>query len=167
VIPPSIAVPSVLLRGVQVPLNNEIGEAFVTDCVRNIEGLITDIDVKAKWGLTDEMWVALSENSALLEAVRSERESRIMTGAAAAEAAHRHYAKAPVILGGILTNEDISPRHRIEAARELRAVAATSQRDRLTQPDKIIITINLGADEKLVYEKEGLPPRDIHDGALD
>jgi hypothetical protein len=157
----------VILRDVPVPLDTEIGEAFISDCARNTEGLVGDKELKAKWGLTNEAWFGLSENNPLLNAIRTERDRRIVTGIAASEAAHQQYAKAPNVLGSILSNDDISPRHRIEAARELRAAATAGQRDKLAQPEKITIIINLGADEKLVYEKEGPPPPDIRDGALD
>jgi hypothetical protein len=33
---------SVVLRSIKIDLNSEIGHAFVTDCVRFIEGLITE-----------------------------------------------------------------------------------------------------------------------------
>jgi hypothetical protein len=163
---PSTDAAWVLLRGVQVPLDTEIGEAFVADCARNTEGAVGDNELKAKWGLTDTAWQRLSENHHLIEAIRTERERRIATGAATSEAAHREYANAPKVLGGILANENISPRHRIEAARELRVAAATGQRDKLAQPEKITITINLGADENLVFEKDGSSPR-VSDGRLD
>jgi hypothetical protein len=148
-------------------LDTEIGETFISDCARNTEGLVGDQELKTKWGLTNEAWSGLSENNALLNAIRAERDRRILTGIAASEAAHRQYAKAPQVLGGILSNESISPRHRIEAARELRAAATASQRDKHAEPQTITITINLGADEKLVYEKEGPPPRDLNGGEFD
>lgn len=149
--------PSVLLRGVTVPLQSEVGETFVNDCARNIEGLVSDDEIKSKWGLSEESWSSLSQNSPLLEAVRAARERRFMTDLATSEAARRQYAKAPGILGSILSNEDISPRHRIEAARELRSAAAVGQRDKLAQQEMITITINLGADKQLLYEKPSSP----------
>jgi len=84
--------------------------------------------------------------------VRAERDRRITSGEGAREAAQRHLAKAPDVLGGILTDEQVSPRHRIEAAKELRQVAGNDP-DMASMPtERFIIHIDLGADEKLVYE---------------
>ena len=44
-----IEVGSVVLRGVSVSLDTEIGRAFIADCVRHIEGLLSDSEIKTKW----------------------------------------------------------------------------------------------------------------------
>jgi hypothetical protein len=49
------------------------------------------------------------------------------------------------VLGDILHGEAVSPRHKIEAARELRAVSATGP-DAASQADPFVITINVGTD---------------------
>src|SRR5580700_10286951 len=115
---------SVNLRRVTVALNTDVGGAFITDCARHTERLLSDSEIKDGWGLSDEDWGRLADNAPLLQAVRAERERRICNGDAAREAAQRHFAKAPAVLNDILTNELVSPRHRIEAARELRQAAA-------------------------------------------
>jgi hypothetical protein len=148
---------SVVLRGVTVTLDTDVGQAFVIDCARNTEGLLSDGDVKSKYGLSGEDWKRLAGNKPLLQAVRAERERRIANGDAAREAAQRHFAKAPTILGDILTDNLVSPRHRIEAAKELRQVAGNGPDTASGAGEKFVITINLGADEKLVYEKEVAP----------
>jgi hypothetical protein len=107
--------------------------------------------------LTDEDWQRLADNAPLLQAVRAERERRIISGDAAREGAQRYFAKAPTVLGDILTDEQVSPRHRIEAARELRQVAGNGPDTVPGAGEKFVITINLGGDEKLVYEKEIAP----------
>ena len=68
-------------------------------------------------------------------AVRAERERRILSGEAPKEAAQRHFTKAPAVLNDILTDEQVSPRHRIEAARELRQVAGSGP-ERARRPEK-------------------------------
>ena len=73
---------SVVLRGVTVDLNSDVGEAFVTDCARNIEGLLSDDEIKDKWALSDESWAGLANNAPLLAAVRAERDRRINSGEA-------------------------------------------------------------------------------------
>jgi hypothetical protein len=163
-----IKVGSVVLRGVKVALDTDVGQTFVADCVRHTERLLSDGDIKSKWTLTDEDWQRLADNAPLLQAVRAERERRIISGDAAREGAQRYFAKAPTVLGDILTDEQVSPRHRIEAARELRQVAGNGPDTVPGAGEKFVITINLGADEKLVFEKEIAPrePAPSDDGEL-
>ena len=148
---------AVCLRGVLVPLDSDVGEAFVVDCSRNLEGVMPDAEIMAKYELSNEEWEQLANNAPLLQAVRAERERRIFNGDASREAAQRHFAKAPNILNRILTDEQIAPRHRIEAARELRQVATNGPGIGPAPGEKFIITIDLGGDEKLVYEKTLAP----------
>ena len=159
--PATALVGSVILRGVKVALDTDVGQAFVIDCARNTEGMLSDDDVKSKWALRDDDWLRLSDNSALLQMVRAERERRILSGEAAREAAQRHFAKAPTVLNRILTNELVSPRHRIEAARELRHAAGDGGPPGTGENFTINITIG---DKKLVYEVDGVsngpPPAD-------
>jgi hypothetical protein len=141
------------LRGTSVSLDDDTGKVFVTDCARHIEGLRTDQDLKETWGLDEEQWGRLADNIALLNAVRVEREWRIRSGEAAREAAQRHFATAPAILNEILQNKLMSPRHRIEAARELRQVAANGP-EATAPAEKFVITIDLGGDDKFVCEAD-------------
>ncbi len=120
----------VVLGGVAVALDANVGQAFIADCSRHTEGLLCDDEIKAKWQLSAEYWRGLANNTPLLQAVRAERDRRIANGDAAREAAQRHRAKAPDVLGGILTDEQVSPRHRIEAAKELRQTAGNKPRSR-------------------------------------
>jgi hypothetical protein len=142
---------SVVLRGLTVALDSDVGEMFIADCARNTEGLISDLEIRAKYELSDEDWERLAGNIHLLRAVRAQRERRILSGECAREAAQRHFAGAPHVLHRILIDDQVSPRHRIEAARELRQAAGNGP-DASQPRDKFIIQINLGADEKLVKE---------------
>ncbi len=155
---------SVRLRSVAVALESDIGQAFVIDCSRNVEGVLSDNELKVKWELSDEYWTALASNLPLLTAVRTERERRILSGEAAREAAQRHFAKAPNILNGILTDEQIAPRHRIEAARELRQVAGSGPESAPGPGEKFVINIDLGADCKIVKEFYVAGPVPSEDG---
>ena len=148
---------SVVLRGVAVAFDTDVGQAFVLDCVRNTEGLVTDRDIKTKYGLSDQDWERLADNKLLLQTVRVGRERRIHNGDAAREAAQQHFARAPAVLGDILTDNLISPRHRIEAARELRQVADNGPDAASGPKEKFVITINLGEDQTLTFEKDVTP----------
>jgi hypothetical protein len=144
---------TVVLRGVAVgPTSDEYAE-FAGDCARNVEGLLPESELRAKYQVSDDEWARLANNDELLRAVRTELDRRIMSGEAAREAAQRHFAKAPSILNEILRNEAISPRHRIEAAKELRQVAAGARENAATG-EKFSIVIDLGGDYRLVREFE-------------
>ena len=126
---------NVRLRGLTVALDTDVGQAFIADCARNTEGLISDLEIRTKYELTDKNWERLANNAPLLRAVRAQREHRIFNGEAPREAAQLHFTKAPDILNDILTDEQVSPRHRIEAARELRQVAGNGA-ERARRPEK-------------------------------
>jgi len=142
---------SVKLRAVEIDLASDVGKAFVADCCRHTEGLLSDSEIKDKWALSGEYWAALGGNVPLLAAIRAERDRRIQTSEAVKEAAHQHLAKAPHVLGSILADEHISPRHRIEAARELRQTVG-NEPERAAPTEKFVIRINLGADYKFQRE---------------
>ncbi len=143
---------TVVLRGVTVALDTDVGQAFIADCARNTEGLISDLEIKTKYEISDPDWEQLASNVPLLHGVRAERERRILSGEAPREAAQRHFTKAPAILNDILTDDQVSPRHRIEAARELRQVASTGPERALTPGEKFTIVIDLGGDDKIIKE---------------
>jgi hypothetical protein len=52
-----------------------------------------------------------------------------------------------------LSSDELSPRHRIEAARELRAIVSSDDSRLTKSTETFSLTINLGADEKLVFNK--------------
>jgi hypothetical protein len=142
---------SVGIRGVSVNLDSEPAKTFVTECARNIEGLRSDQEIREAWGLDEREWTALADNTPVLNAIKAERERRIRSGEAAREAAQQHFAKAPSILNDILQNDTISPRHRIEAAKELRQVAGGG-RENEAAAERFTIVIDLGEDYRLTKE---------------
>jgi hypothetical protein len=142
---------TVVLRGSPVSLDSDVGTDFIKHCARNVEGLLSESELKAKYQLSDDDWVGLAKNEQLLRAVRTEVDRRIANGQCAREAALRHHARTPSILNEILQNETISPRHRIEAAKELRQLAGGA-RENIGTGEKFIIKIDLGEDCRLVKE---------------
>jgi hypothetical protein len=145
---------SVVLRGFTVSLDSEVGAEFATDCARYTEGLLSEDEIKGKWAIPDEDWEGLTANIQLLSAIRAERERRTQNGEAAREMAQKYFAKAPTVLGSILTDEQISPRNRIEAAKELRQAAGNRPDFGSGPREKIIISIDLGDDYKLYRQVE-------------
>jgi hypothetical protein len=154
---------TVTLRGKAVALDSEVGLAFILDCARNIEGQLSDEKIQSKYELTAADWRKLADNTALLHAVRAEHDRRVLSGEAGRELAQRYSARAPGVLNAILADERVSPRHRIEAARELRQAASAGPEISPAPRERVVINIDLGADCKVVKEyflPARLPPEE-------
>jgi len=149
---------TVVLRGISIPLNSDVGGAFLSDCARNRERIFSDEQICEKYGIEPNAWTEIIQNKAVRLAVNAESERRLRNGDAAKEAAAKLFAEAPSVLGKIMNDERSSPRHRIEPAREIRAAAGGPEKSSDTA-DRVVITINLGADEKLVVDSGPLPPK--------
>ena len=95
-------------------------------------------------------------------AVQREKQHRIASGAAAREKAQSLFVQAPDVLGNILNDTSTSPRHRIEAARELRQVAGGGSEATSGSSERFIIRIDLtaGGGEVITFNK----PRTIEPG---
>lgn len=145
----------IVLRGVSIPLASDVGGAFISDCARNREKLFSDQRICEKYGLEPDALVEIGRNPAVRLAVASECERRIHNGDAAKESAAKLFSEAPTVLGKILNNEQASPRHRIEAAKELRATANTGAEKSGDSTERVVITINLSGDSKLVPATPG------------
>jgi hypothetical protein len=145
---------SVVLRDTPVDLDSDLGRAFVVDCVRAAEGLITDRELAEKWELAPPNWIAITKSAELGHAIRAERERRVRSGVAAQEAAAKYFSKAPSILDRIMTDESSNPRHRIEAIKELRQTAIVDNADRPTESNFIIkIDLSAGGGPVEIYDK--------------
>jgi hypothetical protein len=148
---------SVTLRGVRVPLASDVGGAFVSDASRNKEKLFSDQRLIEKYGLSMDAWTEIAKNPAFRLAVDAEHERRIFNGDAARESAAKIFSEAPSVLGTILNDKSASAKHRIDAARELRATAQPGADKTGDDADRFHIVINLGGDEKLVIDKKIAP----------
>ena len=131
------------LRSSPIDLNTDAGRRFVVDATRAAEGLISDRELAEKYEISPADWQSITKDLALGRAVRAERERRVLDGTAARESAAKHFVRTPAILAGIMENQLSNPRHVIEAAREIRAVAATAGGgDNPMQSEKFSIVIN-------------------------
>jgi hypothetical protein len=144
---------TVTLRGIQVPLESDVGREFVISCARNWERLLTDADLCERFGLTLEQWQASGANKALVRAVQLEHERRVRRGLVAQELAAREFTEAPRILGTIMKDENNNPRHRIDACNSLRQAAIGPESENKVQTKHITINLNFGTN-KLRYDKE-------------
>jgi hypothetical protein len=151
-----------------ISLDTPQGHNLIVDICRAAEGLIKDDEVRDKYGLSAEVWRNSIKDRTLLQAVRAEKERRVLSGIAAREAAARHFVKAPGILDQIMTDQYSNPRHKIEAIKELRQTASGDSIEGLPESERFIITINLGEGHVEHFDKPIAPMkpliRDEHDG---
>src|SRR5262245_2354898 len=151
---------SVILRGVKIDLNSDIGTGFTLDCCRHVEDLVTAEQLKAKYQLDETAWRQLAGNEPLQRAIERQRERRIRSGEAAKEMAQHLFISAPGVLSNILNDNTASPRHRIEACRELRQTAAIGSEAATPIAERFIIKIDLtagGNPDDVIVVDAGLP----------
>ena len=146
---------TITLRGVAVPLNSDVGGAFITDLSRNKERLLSDDRVCEKYDIQPANWTQITQSKAIRLAVNAEHERRMLNGTAAQEAAARIFTESPEVMGAILRDQQANPRHRVEASRELRATARFDDDEKPSaDAERFVITINLGnaPEDKLVFD---------------
>jgi hypothetical protein len=140
------------MRGHLMPLDGDLGIELIEDLARFAEGILTEEAVKKKFRFDEETWDHLGSNDALVEKIEARKTHRIRTGLSAREKAQVLFATTPTVLGSILNDTGASPRHRIESAREIRAIAATGP-ETAQAGTRFEITINLGEDHVEHYSK--------------
>jgi len=147
------------LRGQPLPL--EDNHEFISDFARYGEGILDEKFLRRKYRFDDSTWESLGNNEALIEAIETEKIRRMRNGDSAREKAQQLFVTAPGVLGNILHDDDASPRHRIESAKELRTIAANGP-EAAPAADRFQITINLGADVVERYDKSiAIDPNDV------
>jgi hypothetical protein len=149
---------TVVLRGITVEIDGAVGQAFVADVCRHVEDLLPAEALRSKYGLVDDdAYAALGSNEPLQRAIAAAKTRRIHSGDAAREKAQHLFLAAPAVLGGIVNDVGASPRHRIEAVRELRQVAAVGPTDsQKSDRERFHIVLNFG-QSKVVREVELKP----------
>lgn len=122
-------------------------------------GLTSEAAIRKKYRLPDDVWEGLGNDDELVEAIEARKRARIVSGTCARERAQQIFSTAPDVLGKILNaGDDVSPRHKIESARELRAISAnTGPENAPTSDERFIIRIDLTAggnkDDVIVIDK--------------
>jgi hypothetical protein len=157
---------TVVLRGHAVEVDSDVGQAFATDCVRFVEGIVTEEQLRKKYDLDDTTWRQLASHDALQRAVGATKERRIRSGQAAQEKAAHLFVGCPDVLGGIVNDAGAPARSRIEAIRELRQVAAVGPGASAPADDreKFVIRINFGTNK--VHKEVELKPIKSEDEPL-
>jgi hypothetical protein len=145
-----------------LPLDSELSIELIENLARYAEGLLDEAAVKKVYRFSDEDWDRLGGNDDLVEKIEAEKRRRIRDGRSARERAQQLFAQAPTVLGTILHGDGVSPRHKIESARELRAIAANGPEAAAPSADRFIISINLGGGEVLNFNKSiEVNPNDV------
>jgi len=135
---------------------------LIIDCCRYSGGLLSEAAVKKKYRFTDDVWTRLGEDEPFVEAIEAEKLRRVRNGSAKRELAQKHVARAADILNSIMCDERASPRHRVDSVKALDALAG-GETQAAPEQDRFRIVINLGADQRLVFDKAIKPdaPRTI------
>jgi hypothetical protein len=145
-----------------IALDTPQGHNLIVDICRAAEKLVSDDEVREKYGLSVEVWRSSVKNQELVKAVRAEKERRVLNGVAAREAAARSFVKAPAILDEIMTNDLSNPKHKIEAIRELRQTAIGESIEGPPESERFIITINLGEGHVEHFDKPIAPMKTLN-----
>jgi hypothetical protein len=146
---PAIKNDVVILGGREVALDSSEGHRLVVFCTRAAENLISDAEVRAHFEIFDDAeWKAISENPALIKAIRTERFQRINSGRAARESAAKIFAKAPEVLGQHLNDPaNTNVRSKVDIHRELRATVHGDgdDADAARDTERFVIRIDLSS----------------------
>ena len=121
---------SLILRGLKVEVDSDVGHQFAIDCTRFVEGLVTEAQLRKKYALDDSGWQALADHEELQRAVGAQKERRIRSGEAAREKAAALFVEAPAVLGDIIKDNTASPRHRVDAIRSSAPVPVEQRKQR-------------------------------------
>jgi len=130
---------------------------FVSDMCRFAENILSEAAVRKKYRFDETTWSRLGEDDELVRAIEEERVRRIRSGSAKREKAQQHVVAAPDILNTIMSDPKANAKHRIDSAKALDDLAEGGPRAVHDDSDRVIITINLGGDEKLVFNKSVKP----------
>ena len=136
---------SLILRGLKVEVDSDVGHQFAIDRTRFVEGLVTETQLRKKYALDDREWEALANHEELQRAVGAQKERRIRSGEAAREKAAALFVEAPAVLGEIIKDNAASPRHRVDAIRELRASASGAEDTAKADKERFVIRIDFGS----------------------
>jgi hypothetical protein len=141
-------------------INND---AFVSDMARFASGDLAEKAIRKKYRLAESDWIALAENDELVRKIEDESTRRLRDGSTARERAQVHFATAPNVLGGILNDGNANARHRIESAKELRAIAVPAGQAAGSDNNRFEIKIILNADVETYNKSRSIMVDDPED----
>jgi hypothetical protein len=119
---------------------------FILDFCRFSEGILDEKFLRRKYNqFNNSVWEKLGSDERLVSAIEAEKVKRMQNGLSAREKAQQMFVAAPSVLGRILNDNSANARHRIEASKELRTIAAVGP-ESAPATDRFQIIINMGAD---------------------
>jgi hypothetical protein len=143
-------------------------QSFIEDLARFADGVLTEKQVRQKWHVFDETeWTALGQSDELVEKIELEKVRRVHNGTTKRELAQLHITKGPGILNDLMIDPKTNPKHKIDAVRALDQLADPGPQRALDDSDRITVTINLGADEKLVFDCGSGKPNPPNNNVID
>jgi|SRR5262245_8277039 len=122
---------------------------FITDMARFSSGILTESHLRQKYRLSENAWIAMSEDTDLIEQIELEKIRRTRSGATKRELAQNHIVKGPEILEKIMSSPRANERHKIDAVKALDALADPGAQRATRDEDRVIIHIDLTGDSKL------------------
>jgi len=131
-------------------------EEFILLMAKFSEGLESETAIRKRYRLSDADWERLNDDT-LIEKIELLRAHRVRSGAAKREKAQQLIVKGPTILDSIATSPKASDKHRIDAVKALDSLADPGAQAAHDDSERVIVTINLGADQKLVFNKSVKP----------
>jgi hypothetical protein len=113
------------------PVSLVDNQELIRDCCRFQEGILSEANMRRKYGFAESVWQDLGEDSALLSAVEEEKLRRMRSGTSKREKAQLHVMRAPDVAAEIMLNESANHRHRLDACKVLEdSVAPTARKMR-------------------------------------
>jgi hypothetical protein len=141
-------------------------EEFILLMTRFSEGLESEKTIRTRYRFSDADWERLGSDDALVEKIGLLRAHRVRSGATKREKAQKLIVKGPEILDSIATSSKASDKHKIDAVKALDALADPGAQAAHDDSERVIVTINLGADQKLVFNKSVKPNPNDTDGEI-
>jgi hypothetical protein len=122
---------------------------FITDMARFASGILSESYLRQKYRLNEDAWIAMSEDTDLIERIELEKIRRTRSGATKRELAQNHIVKGPEILEKIMSDPRANERHKIDAVKALDALADPGAQRATTDENRVIIHIDFSGDSKL------------------
>jgi hypothetical protein len=120
---------------------------LIQDLCRYAEGICTESAVRKRWRLSEEIWEELGADDELVRKIDELKIQRVRSGALKRELAQGHVIRGPAVLASIMDDVRANARHRVDSIKALNAIADPGP-EAATGEEKVIISINLGADLK-------------------
>src|SRR5262245_35808530 len=121
---------------------------FVSDCCRQIEGVLDQAVMRKKWHFDEATLELLGSDDELVRAIEETKIHRVRSGAAKRERAQQHIVRGVDVLSKIMDDPMANARSRVDSIKALDALADPGPQHAAAEQDRIIIRIDLGADTR-------------------